>query len=340
MKLLTIAVPCYNSEAYMHKCIDSLLTGGEDVEILIVDDGSTKDKTAEIADEYEKNHPGIVRAIHQENKGHGGAVNTGIANATGLYFKVVDSDDWVDSEAYRKILDVLKELTYSGSGVDAVFSNYVYEKEGQRKKRVMRYSRYFPEDRVFEWKDAKPLSIGKYVLMHSIIYRTSLLREVNLELPEHTFYVDNLYAFIPMAAVKKMYYIDVNFYRYFIGRADQSVNETVMSGRIDQQLRVNGMMIDFMAEKGHKLKGNQWKFVIHSLSIIMSVSSILLIRIGTPEAMEKKKNLWKYLKKADAGAYHYIRLGLMGMTLNLPGHSGQKLSVMMYKIAQKIYGFN
>ena len=92
MKLLTFAIPCYNSEAYMEKCIESLLPGGDDVEILIVDDGS-HDRTAEIADAYEKKYLGIIRAIHQENGGHGEAVNTGIRNATGLYFKVVDSDD-------------------------------------------------------------------------------------------------------------------------------------------------------------------------------------------------------------------------------------------------------
>ena len=85
MKLLSIAIPCYNSEKYMRKCIDSLLIGGEDVEILIIDDGSTKDRTAEIADEYEAQFPTIVRAIHKENGGHGSAVNTGIANATGFW---------------------------------------------------------------------------------------------------------------------------------------------------------------------------------------------------------------------------------------------------------------
>ena len=84
MKLLSIAIPCYNSENYMRKCIESLLVGGEEVEILIVDDGSTKDKTAEIADEYAAKYPTIVRAIHKENGGHGSAVNTGITNATGL----------------------------------------------------------------------------------------------------------------------------------------------------------------------------------------------------------------------------------------------------------------
>ena len=110
MKILTITVPCYNSESYMRKCIDSLLIGGEDVEILIVDDGSTKDRTPQIADEYAEKYPTIIRAIHQENKGHGGAVNTGIANATGLYFKVVDSDDWVDPDAYKKVYEQIYNL--------------------------------------------------------------------------------------------------------------------------------------------------------------------------------------------------------------------------------------
>ena len=93
MKILSIAIPCYNSEAYMEKCIDSLLVGGEDVEILVVNDGSS-DRTAEIADAYAKKYPTIVKAIHQENGGHGEAVNAGIRNASGLYFKVVDCDEY------------------------------------------------------------------------------------------------------------------------------------------------------------------------------------------------------------------------------------------------------
>ena len=118
MKILSIAVPCYNSQEYMRKCVDSLLKGGEDVEILIVDDGS-KDDTLKIARDYEEKYPTIVKAIHQENGGHGEAVNAGIRNATGLYFKVVDSDDWVNKEAYVQILklymncsEVHRQLTF------------------------------------------------------------------------------------------------------------------------------------------------------------------------------------------------------------------------------------
>ena len=244
MKLLSIAIPCYNSEKYMRKCIDSLLVGGEDVEILIVDDGSTKDRTAEIADEYEAQFPTIVRAIHKENGGHGSAVNTGIANATGLYFKVVDSDDWVKQDAYFKILDTLRELAGGGQALDMLISNYVYEKEGERRKKVIQYRHILPVERMFTWKDCHHFIKGHYILMHSVIFRTKLLQECGLKLPEHTFYVDNLYVFEPLPYVKNMYYLDVNFYRYYIGRQDQSVNETVMISRIDQQIRVTKLMID------------------------------------------------------------------------------------------------
>ena len=107
MKLITFTVPCYNSAAYMDHCIETLLTAGEDAEIILVDDGS-KDDTGKIADAYAEKYPTIVRVIHQENGGHGEGVNQGIRNATGMYFKVVDSDDWLDDDALAKVMDVLR----------------------------------------------------------------------------------------------------------------------------------------------------------------------------------------------------------------------------------------
>ena len=204
MKLLTIAIPCYNSESYMEKCIESLLPGGSRVEILLVDDGS-KDRTAEIADSYAARYPGIVRAIHQENKGHGGAVNTGIANADGFYFKVVDSDDWVDRDAYLTILDTLENLAREGQGVDMMISNFVYDKVGASHKKVMNYRHMLPTGQIFHWEDARHLWKGHYILMHSVIYRTRMLRNCGLKLPEHTFYVDNQFVYQPIPWVKNMY---------------------------------------------------------------------------------------------------------------------------------------
>ena len=162
MKLLSIAIPCYNSQDYMERCIDSLLPGGEDVEILVVDDGS-KDMTPEIADAYEKRYPNIVKAIHQENGGHGEAVNAGIENASGLFFKVVDSDDWVDAQAYEKILDTLREIVGSGQSLDMLISNFVYEKEGAKHKKVMKYTSALAQDKIFTWSDVRWMHKGQYL---------------------------------------------------------------------------------------------------------------------------------------------------------------------------------
>ena len=338
MKLLSIGIPSYNSEKFMRKCIESLLPGGDEVEIIIVNDGS-KDGTGAIADEYAAKYPTIVKAVHQENGGHGEAVNAGLRNATGLYYKVVDSDDWVNEEAYLKILAKIAELVKSGNMVDMFISNYVYEKEGKKRKKVMQYRTAFPTDQIFTWDDVKFLHVGQYILMHSVIYRTQMLKDCGLELPKHTFYVDNIYVYHPLPYVKKMYYMDVNFYRYYIGREGQSVQEKVMIGRIDQQIRVNKILIDdcdVWKIKNKKLRN----YMLSYLEIMMAVSSILAIKSKQPENMVKKKELWQYLKARDVRAYKRIRRSIMGNTMHLPGEGGRKISVAAYKIAQMVIGFN
>ena len=341
MKLLSIAIPSYNSEAYMSKCIDSLLIGGEDVEILIVDDGST-DRTAEIADEYAAKFPTIVKAIHKENGGHGSAVNAGIANATGIYFKVVDSDDWVREQPYHKILDTLREMTESGTRLDMLISNFSYEKEGEKHNKVMRYRHALPENRIFGWSEVKHFHKGQYILMHSVIFRTKMLRESGMQLPEHTFYVDNIYVFEPLMYVKNLYYLDVNFYCYYIGREGQSVNEQIMISRIDQQIKVNKIMVDYIVENQSKLVGKRKmrNYMLNYLEIITVISSVLLIKSGTEENLEKKKELWQYIKKKDAMLYMRLRYGVLGNSMNLPGKGGRKITVEGYKLCQRFFKFN
>ena len=339
VKLLSIAIPCYNSAAYMEKCIDSLLPGGDEVEILIVDDGSTKDNTAEIADRYEKEYPGICRALHQENGGHGAAVNTGLRNATGIFFKVVDSDDWVNEQAYEQVLDTLRKFVMGRDTLDMLITNFVYEKQGAKHKKVMNYKRALPTNEVFTWSQVKHFILGQYILMHSVIYRTELLRDCGLELPMHTFYVDNIFVYEPLPHVQKMYYLDVNFYRYFIGRSDQSVNEQIMIGRIDQQIRVTKLMLGYYDVT--KLQNRKLRhYMTRYLEIMMVISSILAIRSGSEENMEKKKELWEYVKKTNPKLYLRLRFGFLGQGTNLPGKSGRQISIAGYKIAQKFFGFN
>lgn len=231
MKIISFAVPCFNSADYMEKCVYSLLPLGDDIEIILVDDGSTKDNTAEICDRLVAEHPNVIRAIHQENAGHGGAVNAGLAAAEGLYFKVVDSDDWLDEEAMETIMAFIRSQADLAEPTDLVISNYVYEKVYEGKSISMGYRNVFPENKIFGWDDIGHFHLSQYLLMHSVIYRTALLKEIGLKLPHHCFYVDNIFVYVPLAHVKTMVYFDVDTYRYFIGREDQSVNEKVMLSR-------------------------------------------------------------------------------------------------------------
>ncbi len=337
-KLISFAIPCYNSQDYMAKCIESILPGGDDIEILIVDDGSS-DNTAKIADDYAARYPGIIRAIHQENGGHGEAVNTGLANATGIYYKVVDSDDWLDDEAYKKVLATLRRLHSEGTVVDMFLTNYVYDKVHENKQRRMMYTPLFPQEQIIGWEDMKRNIKGFSILMHSVIYRREMLLSCGLKLPKHTFYVDNLFVYLPLPSVKTIYYLNADFYHYYIGREGQSVAEQTMIRRIDQQLRVNYIMVDsvdlWSIEEKHLRE-----YMFSYLEMITVVSSAIGYVSGTPENMKKVQDLWKYIREKDERTWHHLRYGILGSAMNLPGRFGRRISVMAYKISQKVMRFN
>ena len=317
----------------MEKCIQSVLAGGEDVEVIIVDDGSTKDETAKIADEYAAKYPTIVKAVHQENGGHGQAVNTGLAHATGKYFKVVDSDDWVDLKSYRRVLATLKKFD-EAEEPDMVIANYVYEKVGAKRKKVIHYDNVFPEETLFTWNDIGHFKMDQYILMHTVIYKTELLKKCGLQLPKHTFYVDNLFIFEPMIHVKKLMYLNVDLYHYYIGREGQSVNEKTMMKRIDQQMLVNRTLIQFFSENRKELPPQMYRFLFQYLDMMMCVAS------KDKELYKKKKELWKYLKDTDAELYKELRTTLFGITFNLHGPTGRWFARTGYRLFQKLFGFN
>lgn len=340
MKLITFTVPCYNSAAYMRKCIESLLPGGDYVEILIVDDGSTKDNTAEIADEYEAKYPGIVRAIHQPNKGHGGAVNTGIQNASGLYFKVVDSDDWVDGPAYAKVLDALGKLTEPDTQIDMLLANFAYENEAALRKRKMIYRGYFPEGKVFGWSDTRRLPPDKYLMMHAVFFRTQLLRDNGVTLPEHMFYVDNIFVTSGLRYVRKMYYVDACFYRYFIGRDDQSVRESNLIKNLGNQFAVTEMIVDTLLDTPNGTGYKQCdKMILDYCITCLTVCVVFTYRSGDPEYAARLTRLWEQIE-SDPKLEKKMNSSLLVKLITIPGEFGKLLACKGYEIYNTINGAN
>ncbi len=341
MKLLTYTIPCYNSSAYMDHCISSLLATAVpgEVEIVIVDDGSTKDDTAGKADDWQRRHPGLIRVVHQENGGHGEAINAGLRNATGRYFKVVDSDDWVCEDASRQVLEVLRRHHSDDDCLDLLISNYVYEHQADGAVKVIRYTNALPENRVFGWDDMRRFLPSQNLLMHSLIYRTEVLRGCGFELPKHTFYVDNIYAYTPLPHCKRIYYLNCDFYRYFIGRDDQSVNERVMVQRIDQQLKVTRIMIDkvdLSKVRSRRLR----QYMTGCLAMMMAICTVFSLLSDRPDRLQLRDGIWEHLRERDERLYRRIRHSLVGSASSLPGSMGRRVSIMLYRMAQRIFKFN
>lgn len=345
MKYVTFTVPCYNSESYMRRCVDSLLVGGKDVEIILIDDGST-DGTAVIADEYTVKYPDIVRTVHKKNGGHGSGVNKGLELAQGIYFKVVDSDDWLDENACLQLLGQIKEFCGGGRCEfgedipDLFVCNYVYDHLDEGTSRVMDYRNVFPDRKMCNWNTIGHFRPSQYLIMHALMFRTDVLRKSGVKLPEHTFYVDNLFSYQPLPFVESIFYMDLDLYHYYLGRDDQSVNEKVLMKRIDQQIKVTDMVarcVDLgeVKKKYPKLA----VYMMRNISIMLSISSIHLLLIHNAEAWQKRKNMWNRVRDYDRALYYRLRCSTVSGLTYLPGRLGGKITVGGYRFAKKIYQF-
>ncbi len=333
MKYISFVVPCYNSEEYMEKCIDSLLIGKDDVEIIIIDDGS-KDKTGKIADRYQKKYPSIVKAIHQENGGHGEGINTGLKHATGKYFKVVDSDDWLDKEAYKKLLKEIKHID-----TDLVVCNYVYTYTDGRKDQTISFANVFDEEKPLTWDDIHRFRFTQYPSLHSMMYKKSVLDKSNIDLPKHIFYEDNLFIYLPLVNTKTIYYLNLDLYRYYIGRADQSVQESQMIKRSSHQVLVTKRVCtayDLEKIENKKLR----KLMLRECIFLMTIGVVFSRLAGTKEGEKQYKELWKTIKEENPHLYRRIRYFSYATFVSIPGSIGRFLMRLGYRFAHSLVKFN
>lgn len=344
MKLLTIAIPSYNSEDYLQNALDSLVHSIEDLDVIIVNDGS-KDRTLEIAQAFEHKYPDSVRVVDKENGGHGSGVMAGIREARGIFYYVLDSDDWLDEEALKQVikrLDAENQRALRGEApLDLLICNYVYCKVDEPKKPV-NYRKSIPVGRRFSWHELKRFPLATYFTMHSLIYRLDVLRESGVELPDHTFYVDNLIAYVPLPFVKTMFYEDVDLYQYFIGRDEQSVNREVLIKRIDQQIKVTKLAATAYHVYDEVEDEKLQEYLLYYLSILVTITIAHLHMSKKPEDALKVDEFWAWLKNYDKKMYKYCKNDKLNMIMNLVGDWswGKKTITTVYEVAQKIFRFS
>ena len=303
MKILSIVIPTYNVEKYLRRCLDSLVYDEsvlEDIELLIVNDGS-KDNSLEIAREYEKKYPKTIVVIDKENGGHGSTINAGLKVAKGKYFRVIDSDDWVNIDEFGKYVKDLKkcdsdivltnynkELLFSGTIIKFEYPNLEFNKEYN----LLKFDYDLLED--------------NYFFMATSTVKTEKLRQAKLQLDEKTFYVDMEFILLPFLEMETMIYLDYNIYRYFIGRSDQSVNIQSLVKNRSHHEKVVKRIIDFY----NTIPEDEPRRIYIEKTVLQLLNTHYIIyckaKLNSRKDLEEIKEFDKHLKEKNPELYNKL----------------------------------
>jgi len=249
-KILSVVIPTYNMEKYLENCLKSFIydENAEDVEVLIVNDGS-KDNSINIAKEYEEKYPKIFKVVDKENGGHGSTINAGLKVAEGKFFKVVDSDDWVETKEFEKLLRYLDT-----SEDDCICSNYTYVYEDINKIELANMCEG-KDDSQLRLKDLNDFKFA----MHSFVFKTDKIKEVRLQ--EHCFYVDVEYNLYCVTNCETVRYLPLNIYQYRLGRPGQSVSPQGFMKHRDNHLTVVKNICKFLENNKDRVTEFSKKYI-------------------------------------------------------------------------------
>lgn len=292
-KILTITVPTYNVEKYLDRCIISLINDETILpmlDIIIVNDGSS-DNSLEIAKSYAKKYPNCIRVIDKENGGHGSTINVGLKEAKGKYFRLLDSDDWVNIDDFPDYVKSLSKLN-----VDAVITDYSLMQVYSGNEVEIKYN--IPRNRItkFDKLDLESL-YPSYFGNAAITFKTEKLRKANLHVDEKCFYVDMEYILFPIKELDDYIYLNYNIYRYFFGRANQSVNiSSYVKNRVMHEKVLKRLIEFYEIEDLSETKHNYVKYIL--LFLINTHYSIYTkAKLPSKKAKNEIKEFDKYLKK-------------------------------------------
>lgn len=305
MKTLSVLIPVYNTEKYIRRCTDSILIKEilEDIEVILVNDGS-KDNSLKIMNELKKQYPDSVIVVDKENGGHGSTINAGLKIATGKYFRVIDSDDWVNSKDFVKFVQKLRN-----EDVDAVITNYKKETVSNGLSESIKWKK-LKKDKVYNF-DNFDLSLldGDYFVMANTTYKTNVLRDAKLNLLEKTFYVDMQYNIIPILYVKNFKFMNFNIYRYFIGRPDQSMNlQNFVKNRGNHE-KVMKYLIEYYTKNLNKFSDNKKAYIKKILFYMLTTHYYIYCvysKKGSKKIYSEIKEFDKYLKQQDTDLYMFM----------------------------------
>lgn len=342
-KILTVVVPAYNAEAYLRKNLESFRINEvlDQIEILVVNDGST-DYTRQIAESYVHRYPDSYRLISKENGGHGSGINCGIRNAAGLYFKVVDADDWVEKTAFTRLVWCLREQAEREHPADIVSSGFLWaveQKDGASGRfrlraefkepfRGVEYGKTYQFDRIAD---------SLYIKMHNMTIRTEILRGHGIRIDEHCYYVDSEYITYPIPWVETVCFVDAYVYRYRIGRRGQSIGMDRMRQQERDYDRVIASLLAFYDRLGSEIPCSREKKAYTAGLIARVVAGRVKAALSFPASEERKRELVSFDERIRSG-YPEVYGRNRNRAVGILRRSGYAAYLPASLLVKRIYG--
>lgn len=336
-KILTVIIPTYNMEKYITKCLDSLLVSEDNMnqlEVLVVNDGS-KDASSEIAHKYEDRFPQTFRVIDKQNGNYGSCINRGLKEAQGKYVKVLDADDYYNTESFNRYLVKLTKVD-----ADIISNHFETVKENGDKIRLFRF--HFSDNVTIPLSDCDTYLLT-IITMHGLAYRRELLINNAYSQTEGISYTDQEWSFKPFGMAKTLYDSDEVLYKYLLGREGQTMEPAKMAASVKNLEKVANELVSYYSDN----KWDNWLDVVYMKKMMMLINSIYSIQLTCSDDLHPKslEEFDKHLLSLNEKVYdsmnyqplhekvlrvHYIRMWRRGQWLRL------RLSLSLFKAFQKI----
>lgn len=291
--LLTIAIPAYNVEQYIEKCLDSFCEQefSDKLEVLVIDDGST-DETAALTGKYCERYPDIFKLISKENGGHGSAINFGIVKAKGRYFKILDGDDWLDTIALKKLLLTIEQVTSCKENIPDIIATDFRCIQDQTGKILSDRKCTVYDEQYGRICSIKAGEVKTVIKMHSVTFKTSILQDNNIVIDEHMYYVDGEYITYPIAYCDSVLFLKETLYMYRLGRIGQSMDIQVMQRRKKQHLQVIHNMLVYYDKVAAQVSDNQRKYIELCIAQMIDNQFQIYISMGFTMGVRAELKMW------------------------------------------------
>ena len=302
-KILTVIVPTYNMERYLDRCLSSLIVDNsskmDSLEVIVVNDGST-DKSSEIAHSFESRYPETFKVMDKPNANYGSCINVALPLARGKYVKILDADDFFDTQLFSKFISILMNCQ-----ADMVLTDMREVDISGNAGASHSFEGILPEQKVIGLASYAKAMNGVGFYMQNVTYLTGKLVSAGYKQTEGISYTDQEWLFLPISLMESAEYYPVCLYNYLVGRTGQTVDMKVHRKNMWMEIEGTRVMLEEWEDMSGRIEDRDVFnfFYGRLLARIRTIYVMYLLKSSKYEGMQALVSFDRYLSEKDSGLY-------------------------------------